>query len=147
MAGKESCTMQSEGAVQKAPPNQSKQAHEPKRKGKAPRISRKREGPKHKRISSSRRFPPLPPPAPPLPETLAAAAEILAAAGITAPLYAGAARGRRSAACHSRLQARGAALKVLSLSWLTAERSWAPGGRRRRKAAQGLRQGAALIPV
>ena len=46
-------------AVRKAPPNQAKRAHEPKRKGKAPRISRKREGPKHKRISST--TPSLPP--------------------------------------------------------------------------------------
>lgn len=82
--------LQAVRAVQKAPPNQSKRAHEPKRKGKAPLISRKREGAKHKKITSTvlRHRPPPPPPAPPppsTPETLAAAAEILAAAAITAP--------------------------------------------------------------
>jgi hypothetical protein len=101
MAGKESCTTQgcrqgspsaADGAVQKALPNQSKQAHEPKRKGKAPLISRKREGPIYKKITTTvLRHPFLPRSPTSAPETLAAAAaaadaEILVAAA-TAPLY------------------------------------------------------------
>lgn len=117
------------------PPNQSKRAHEPKHKGKAPLISRKREGAKHKKFTSTvlRHRPPsslLPPHCSPTstPETLAAAAaEILVAAAITAPLDASGARGRRSAACVFPVRAPGAALRAQSLSRLPAKR----GGARR----------------
>jgi len=117
---KESCTTQdavaagspsaADGAVQKAPQINQSGAHEPKRKGKAPLISRKREGAKHKKITSTvlRHRPPAPPP-PSTPETLAAAA-------ITAPLDASGAIGRRSAACRSPVRAPGAALRSQSLS-------------------------------
>ena len=139
-----SCSRQSQRSgwgSTKSPPNQSKRAHEPKRKGKAPLISRKREGAKHKKIhqycttappppSPSGPPPPAPPPPPSTPETLAAAAEILVAAAITAPLDASGARGRRSAACLSQVRAPGAALRAQSLSRLPAKRSRAPRRRR-----------------